>query len=65
MYSIDVYTSIDNNQNLIINSDGIPSHFEMMDVVISLTPTSMMIYSKVNFQINLEHLMFNMSCLGK
>ena len=37
----------------------------MMDVVISLAPTSMVICSKVNSQINLEYLMFNISYLSK
>ena len=46
---VNMYVKI--NQNLIINSEGISS--------------SMIIYSKVNFQINSEYLMFNMSYLGK
>ena len=37
----------------------------MINSVISLTLTSMMIYSKVNLQVNSEYLMFNISYLSK
>ena len=37
----------------------------MINVVIILNPTLMMIYSKVNLQINSEYVMFNISYLGK
>ena len=37
----------------------------MINIVISQTPTLMMIYSKVNLQINSEYVMFNISYLGK
>ena len=37
---------------------------EIIDVI-RLTPTSKMIYSKENFQINAEYFMFNTRYLGK